>query len=297
MDAAQDRDRFIEEMERQLSGWKDPVARLLRALEQDELELYAQPILALASPGRFPMAEVLVRLREGAELLLPAGMFLPAFEHYGMMPELDRWVVRNAIARVSRSSRTPRLFFNISVQTTGDAAFVRQIATELADAKVPPGAIAFEVSEQGVSTRPHAVKRFASAARKKGFGLVLSGFGRGASFAPLKALRPDCVKMDGTIVRNLLASEIARQKADAIVRASDAMGIRVVGEFVENDETLSRLRVLGAHYVQGFAVHPPAPLDDVLRSLDSDPGLPERDLPRRRSSSSSSRRRRPSSGR
>jgi len=292
MDAAQDRERFIEEMERQLSGWKDPVARLLRALEQDELELFAQPILALGAPGGFPMAEVLVRLREQAELLLPAGMFLPAFEHYGMMPELDRWVVRNAIARVARCSRPPRLFFNISVQTTGDAGFVRQIAKELAGAKLSPGAIAFEISEHGILTRPHAARRFASAARKKGFALVLSGFGRGVSLAPLKALRPEYVKMDGTIVRNLRTSEIARQKADAIVRASDAMGIRVVGEFVENDETLSQLKAQGAHYAQGFAVHPPAPLEEALRNSGSGP-----ELPRRRSSSSSSRRRRRNSGR
>ena len=86
-------DQFLDQMSHELAGWRDPFARLRQALDRDELQLYCQPILALRPPGGFVMAEVLVRLREEEALMLPPGDFLPVFEHFGMMPELDRWVV------------------------------------------------------------------------------------------------------------------------------------------------------------------------------------------------------------
>ena len=100
-------------MDEQLAGWSDPPARLRTALERDEFELYCQPIAALARIESFPMAEVLVRMREEERALLPPGEFLPAFEHYGMMAELDRWVLRNAIRHLARGSRIPRLTIKI----------------------------------------------------------------------------------------------------------------------------------------------------------------------------------------
>ena len=84
-------------MNRELSGWSDPVSRLQQSLDKDELQLYCQPILSLRPPGGFVMAEVLVRLREEEALLLPPGDFLPVFEHYKMMGQLDRWVVRHVL--------------------------------------------------------------------------------------------------------------------------------------------------------------------------------------------------------
>lgn len=88
---------FLEQMGHELAGWKDPAARLRQALERDELQLFCQPILSLRPPGVFAMVEILVRLREEEAHLLPPGDFLPAFEHYRMMPALDRWVVSNAL--------------------------------------------------------------------------------------------------------------------------------------------------------------------------------------------------------
>jgi predicted signal transduction protein with EAL and GGDEF domain len=91
-------DQFLEQMSRELAGWSDPLERLNQALERDELQLFCQPILRLRPPRKFVMAEVLVRLREEEALMLPPGDFLPVFEHFGMMPELDRWVVSRGCA-------------------------------------------------------------------------------------------------------------------------------------------------------------------------------------------------------
>src|SRR5579859_5373672 len=96
--------QFLEEMSHALAGWSDPAAHLRDALQKDELQLYCQPILTLQS-GQFEMAEVLVRLREEEKALLPPGEFLPAFEHFRMMPALDRWVARHVIDRLRKGSR------------------------------------------------------------------------------------------------------------------------------------------------------------------------------------------------
>src|SRR5437879_10470850 len=81
-------DAFLERMDSELAGWTDPVRRLRDAIERDEFELYCQPILQFAGDERYPMAEVLVRLREEERALVPPGEFLPVFEHYRMMAQL-----------------------------------------------------------------------------------------------------------------------------------------------------------------------------------------------------------------
>ena len=103
---------FLDEMDPQLAGWADPMARLREALSRDELVLYCQPVLDLQTM-QFPMAEVLVRLREEEAALLPPGDFFPVFEHYRMLPDLDRWVVAHVVSRLAQGSRIPRLIVNV----------------------------------------------------------------------------------------------------------------------------------------------------------------------------------------
>src|SRR5258708_6449443 len=102
-------DDFLARAATALTGWANPAAHLREALDKDDFELYCQPMLAVsgAAAGSYPMGEVLVRLREEETALLPPGEFLPAFEHYRMMPELDRWVVRHAVKRLLAGSRLP----------------------------------------------------------------------------------------------------------------------------------------------------------------------------------------------
>lgn len=134
--AAPDADRFLAEMDRAFSGWDDPPARIMQALRRDEFALFAQPILSLEGEPRFGMAELLVRLREEEEAMLPPGEFFPVFEHFGMMPQLDRWVARRAIARLASGSRVPQFSINASAQTLVDGAFASDVAAELARTKL-----------------------------------------------------------------------------------------------------------------------------------------------------------------
>jgi EAL domain-containing protein (putative c-di-GMP-specific phosphodiesterase class I) len=257
-------EQLLERMDLELAGWADPVTRLRDALRKNHFELYCQPIQALSGGEPHPMAEVLVRMREEERALLPPGEFLPAFEHYGMMPQLDRWVVFHAVQRLSRGFRIPRLTVNVSAQTLQDAEFLPYVEAATQKYSVPTSSLLFEIDESDVLGRLDPAVRFAGAARALGCGVVIDGFGRrAASFTPLKVLRADFVKIDGSIVRKLIASEVARTKMNAILRFADALRIGVVAECVEDHSILARLRALKVGHAQGFGVRPPQPIDSV----------------------------------
>jgi EAL domain-containing protein (putative c-di-GMP-specific phosphodiesterase class I) len=259
-------DSFLEQMNRELAGWEDPVARLRQALEKDELQLFWQPILSLAPPGGFHMAEILVRLREEEALLLPPGDFLPVFEHYRMMGALDRWVVRNVLRRLSDNTQGTlrRYSVNISSQTLEDASFAAFLADEIAASKAPPQALSFEIDESDTLTRLEAAARFSQSVKKCGCKVLIDGFGRrSVSFLGLKTMRADFVKVDGSIVRALQRSEVARQKLKAIVRVGDTIGVEVIAECVEQADIVEQLRALHVGYAQGFGIVRPSPVGEL----------------------------------
>jgi EAL domain-containing protein (putative c-di-GMP-specific phosphodiesterase class I) len=257
-------EKFLERMDAELTGWVDPVARLREALVRNEFELFCQPIQALSGEPRFPLGEVLVRMKEEERALLPPGEFLPVFEHYGMLPQLDRWVVFHVAQRLGRGARLPRLTVNVSGPTLEDGEFLAYVSAATRKYAVPEGALLFEIDESDVLSRLQAAARFASGAKALGCGVLLDGFGRrSASFSPLKSLRVDFVKVDGSVVRRLTASEAARTKASAIVRVAETLRVGVIAECVEDKEVLARLRELRISHAQGFGIHKPQPIDSL----------------------------------
>jgi len=261
-EASQDSDKFLEQMDHELTGWGDLAERLERALHQDELLLYAQPIESLRERGTFPIAETLVRLREEEAAMLPPGAFLPVFEHCGMMPELDRWVIHRVIAALARGSRVPKFSINISAQTLGDAGFSHALAKDLERAGVSPDALVFEIDENDLLARPDAAARFSAAVKAIGCRLLFDGFGRrSVSFEPLKTLRVDYVKVDGVIIRKLASSDVARSKLNAISRVGEVIGVGVIGECVEDDNVIALLKTAGVAYAQGFGISVPQPIE------------------------------------
>src|SRR5436190_5774741 len=154
-------DSQLQRMDSELAGWSNPVQRLRDALERDEFELYCQPILQFDGAERYPMAEVLVRMREEERALVPPGEFLPVFEHYRMMPQLDRWVVHNTLKRLAQGSRIACYTVNVSSQTIEDAEFPRFVSGRLTAHKVEPSRLLFEIDETDTLVRPEATERFA----------------------------------------------------------------------------------------------------------------------------------------
>ncbi|HEX7054824.1 MAG TPA: EAL domain-containing protein [Burkholderiales bacterium] len=266
-------EQFLERMDSQLAGWSDPVDRLRAALDNDELQLYCQPIVSLRedAAGRkdatFPLGEILVRLREEERALVPPGEFLPVFEHFRMMPQLDRWVVRHALQSLAGGLRVGRFCINVSTQTLEDPEFARFVAAQLAAHRLSADVLGFEIEESDALERPAVTRQFAAACRSIGVRVLLDGFGRRAvSFTPIKDLGVHFVKVDGAIIRKLLTSEVAQSKLNAILRMSDALGYAVVAECVEEEPVLTRLRTLGVAYAQGFGVQPPLALESLARA-------------------------------
>jgi EAL domain-containing protein (putative c-di-GMP-specific phosphodiesterase class I) len=261
-------EKSLDRTSAELAGWSNPLLRLREALQKNEFSLYCQPILALtvqmSGDARYPIAEVLVRMREEERALLPPGEFLPVFEHYGMMPRLDRWVLRHAVQQLARGSRIPRFTINVSGQTLQDEAFPAFAAAELRSAKVPMDAVMFEIDESDVLARLETATRFAAAVKAYGGGVLIDGFCRRAvSFAPFKALRPEYVKVDGSVIRKLLTHEPAQTKLKAVIRVSETLGIGVIAECVEERDVLARLKALDVGFAQGFGVYPPQPIERV----------------------------------
>jgi EAL domain-containing protein (putative c-di-GMP-specific phosphodiesterase class I) len=259
--------RIMRDLGAQLAGWADPGERIQQALAQDELTLFCQPIASLEGGTSFPMAEVLVRLREEEKALLPPGEFLPVFEQYGRMPDLDCWVARNVIRHISRGSRIPRFSINISSQSLADETVPKTVALELVSAGVSGTALLFEIDEADSLARLDAAKKFARGIRAVGCGLMLDGFGRrSATFSALKALQVDLVKVDGSIVRRLLTDPRAETKLKAIQKVGEALGFKLVAEMVEDQDVLLRLKALGVGFAQGFGICQPHPIELVARS-------------------------------
>jgi EAL domain-containing protein (putative c-di-GMP-specific phosphodiesterase class I) len=238
--------------------------RVEHALAADELTLFCQPIRALEGAGGYPMAEVLVRMRDEERALLPPGEFLPVFEQLGMMPQLDRWVVRHVLERLKAGSRIPSFSINLSGQTLADESFPAFVAGQLKTAGVAPQTLYFEFDDADLAAGLDRAAAAATALQLAGCNVIIDSFGATAhSLQHLKHLRVDMVKVDGLIVRKLLTSGAARNLLDAVLRIASAVDIGVIGACVEEQDVLLRLKALGVGYAQGFGIHQPGPLERI----------------------------------
>ena len=257
-------DPAITEADPGLAGWDDPLASLRRALDLDELQIYCQPILSLqASAERYPMAEVLVRLREEEESLLPPGDFLPVFEHYRMMTDLDCWVVQKTVEWIAeaRPDSIRSYSVNVSSQSLDDAKLADFASGTLHRCGVNPVQLCFEIDEVDTLQRAEAAERFARAIRLIGCKVIIDGFARrSVSFSALKALQPEYVKVDGAVVRKIASSSVAQLKLKAIARVCAVAGIGIIAECVEEQHIVTQLTQMSVDYAQGFGIAVPQPI-------------------------------------
>ena len=242
----------------------EPVEHIRGVLERDELTLYCQPIRTLVGSGDYPMAEVLVRLKEEENSLLPPGEFIPIFEHYRMMPAMDRWVVGAAVRRLAAGSRVPQFSINLSGQTLEDREFPGFVASELMRSAVPGTSLLFELHMRDVLSRPPACEAFAKSVRSIGCGIVVDALGSQAvTVAPLKVLRPDYIKLDGALTRRILVDEGAVARLRSILTVTASLGIHTIAESVEEQDILLRLKAFGVEFAQGFGIFRPHPIDHI----------------------------------
>ena len=240
--------------------------RLQQALRDGRFILYAQPIIALLEAGdRGPALEVLVRLAGDDGAVIAPGEFLKAAERYRLMPLVDRWVVQAALAALGRGAvRIPSgrsLALNISGQTLGDAQFLEFVVECLDRTGVLPAQVCFEVTEAAVVGNLEHARRFIGVLHGMGCSFALDDFGSGlGSFANLKTLAIDYLKIDGLFMRNLARDRVNQAMVSAMIKLARTLEFKVIAEQLEDSASLDVARRMGIDYMQGYVIARPEPL-------------------------------------
>jgi EAL domain-containing protein (putative c-di-GMP-specific phosphodiesterase class I) len=247
----------------------DWAGRAKRALVENRLFLEAQPIRALArGTHELPHYELLVRMRDDSGRTVPPGAFLPTVERCNLSVRYDRWVIAAALGwmhgHAAALDRIGRFFINLSRDSLVDPATATFVRSALAEAGVDPRRVGFEVSEKiAIGNLTQANALFAEL-RRLGCAVSLDDFGSGvSSFAYLKALGADFLKIDGMFVGNISQDQVDYAMVRSITEIGHVMGKRVIAASVENDAVLEKLGEIGVDYAQGFGVGAPRPIDEI----------------------------------
>jgi diguanylate cyclase (GGDEF)-like protein/PAS domain S-box-containing protein len=249
--------------------------RLQQALDEDRFELDLQRVLPVRpqeDDGRL-RGELLLRLRERDGTRVLPGAFMPAAERFHLAPRLDRWVLRQAVALLQRAGapEIASLAVNVSGLTLQDAAFhqeARALLLELGPERAR--ALCLEITETAVITQLGEAARFIAQMRSLGARIALDDFGAGASsFGYLKALPVDVLKIDGQFIRQLLVDPLDQVAVRSFVDVAATLGLQTVAECVETHEVLGELARLNVGEVQGYLLHRPQPLAEVLAAVEA----------------------------
>ena len=261
---------YLSLLSKRLMGSDDPRAMLEHALHHDQFLLFAQKIVAVRSGVAEPQCyEVLLRLQQEEDNLLPPGGFLDLADSLGMTEALDRWVIRALAAwggarnRERPAERLPMMCVNVSQAALDNPAFPEFVCSELDRSGFPHRALCFEIDEHDLVERHASVQRFITALKPDCRIMVDNFGGVRVSFLHLAGLAVDFLKIDGALVQNIHRDPTELIKVWAINLACQKVGMRTVAKFVETRETLDMLREIEIDYVQGFGIARPAPITNI----------------------------------
>ncbi len=238
-------------------------SRLNIAFERDQFVLYQQKIVPLGRQEEMQRLEILVRIQDEDGNIIQPGSFIPAAEFYGLATRLDLWVTENTLLYYqAQSPATPVLCnINLSGQTLGSEQFIEQ-ATDFIQRLRPQNlTLCFEITETAAISNISQAVEFIQHFRKLGCLFALDDFGSGfSSFAYLKTLPLDFLKIDGEFVRNIMHEPKDLALVQAINQFADVFGIQTIAEFVEDKDIMTVLTGLGIDFGQGYHLHKPQPL-------------------------------------
>lgn len=243
------------------------VHRIQNALEEERFFLIRQEIRPLRpKEGQPEMSEIFIRMRdEQGQVALP-GSFIPAAERYRLISRIDRWVVRNAFRKLVEQQRASPVELHWAINLSGgsidEESFLADVLAQLDSSGVAPQSILFEITETAAVANLARAQQFIRTLKARGCRFVLDDFGTGlSSFAYLKNLDVDFLKIDGGFVRDVNESSIQRALVESIHQIGQLLGIGTIAESMESDEILATLEQIGVDYVQGYGVARPEPLD------------------------------------
>ncbi|MDX1756081.1 MAG: EAL domain-containing protein [Marinobacter sp.] len=252
--------------ERRHHSWLNNIDELL---DGNRLLLNAQQ-LAPTTPGSGELRyEILIRMADDDGRVVTAADFLPAAERFGVMHELDRWVIRTVLDRLTAApqhlEQLAACHINLASRSFDQPDFAAYVASLLQQREFPGNKLCFEITEETTVHHLVDVQSFMNQLSGLGCHFVLDNFGSSlTSFSYMRGLPVDKLKIDGAYMKELLQDDTELATVRAIHDICHSMGIKTICSFVESEQVASALRKLGIDYLQGHAIHPPCPLDQLL---------------------------------
>jgi EAL domain-containing protein (putative c-di-GMP-specific phosphodiesterase class I) len=205
--------------------------------------------------------------------MLPTS-FIPSAERYLLMPNIDRWVIKNTFATyrelLNQSNEKCNYVFSINLSGTslGDKSLLGYIREQFVIYSIPPQSICFEITETAAIVNLKNTIQLFTALRKLGCSFALDDFGSGmSSFMYLKNFEVDFLKIDGSFVKDMDNNKIDHAMVRSIHSVAEAMNIKTVAEFVENEAILKELKTIGVHYGQGLHLGAPIPIKKLVENF------------------------------
>ena len=259
------KDNDDELLERE--GQIEWVHRINHALDENRFKLYYQPIYSF-STNKCSHYEILVRLIDENDFIIPPMAFIPAAERYNLMNLIDCWIFRNTLGLISHffkkkdTSNKPLFAINLSAQSLCDDNFLDFVKSQLELNDFDPDLICFEITETSAIVNLTRAQHFINTLKKVGVKFSLDDFGSGlSSFAYLKNLPVDFLKIDGAFVRDIINDPIDMAMVESINQVGHIMGIKTIAEYVETREIFDKLNSAGVDSAQGYYISRPMPLE------------------------------------
>ena len=249
------------------------VTRIQEALKNDKFMLMAQTIAPLGRNVNTDHThyEVLIRMIDEDGSLIPPNNFLGVAERYNLSPAIDRWVVHNTFEWLQKNPEHLETLelcsINLSGNTLSDDSFSEYLLQEFKTYKIPSDKICFEITETAAIANLEVAQRFIDSFRNNlNCKFSLDDFGSGlSSFAYLRTMPVDFLKIDGVFVRDITLDPINLAMIKSINEIGKIMGKKTIAEFVENENTLKQLQLIGIDYAQGYYISKPIALNEMSK--------------------------------
>lgn len=269
-DLGRDRIHVFESGDEELTrrrGEMQWVSRINEALNNDRFMLYRQTIQSLSN-GNKGHAEFLLRLRDSDDEIIPPGAFIPAAERFNLMPSIDRWVINKAFSHLAADSDykvgkngVDKHFINLSGASLSDDDLFNYIKRQIDHFHLAPGQIGFEITETAAISNMRLAVEFIDGIRNLGCSFALDDFGSGlCSFSYLRSIPVDCLKIDGSFVRNIKNNAMDAKIVQAINDVGHVAGLKTIAEYAEDKTIIKELKNIGVDFAQGFGIGRPEPL-------------------------------------
>ncbi len=274
--SGRNRVHVTQENDAEVVRYRDDIASIQSirsALAENRLTLFYQPVYYIGVENvQVAHCEILLRIKDEEGRLLSPAKFIPIAEKYNIMTEIDRWVVSHVLEWIKANQddyELPHLLVNLSGLSFIDDEFLEYVMGELDGGEVDARNIAFEITETAAVDNLDKANVFIDKVGALGSKFALDDFGSGFStFAYLKSLPIDYLKIDGSLVKNMAIDTVDREMVKAINEIGHTVGAETIAEFVEDEATLEQLRAMGVDYAQGFGLAKPSALTDLIEELD-----------------------------